>query len=178
MESLKQLKQQPAFSWQGSGLGVIAGQAPAADVAANGCGSRVPLRLPRYSSLPSRRARATTCQREPARRRASSSPTTTRSTTPTDNGRGRSAARSERNACCRSCGVSVAWGASPPTDRCRNRAAHPPKPGSQTAVHALAWVQHRPGRPSPPPGRFRLWGLGSPWLQARAMAAICLSIPC
>jgi len=39
VESLKQLKQQPAFSWQGSGLGFIAGQAPAADVAANGCGA-------------------------------------------------------------------------------------------------------------------------------------------
>jgi len=39
VESLKQLQQQPAFSWQGSGLGVIAGQAPAAEVAANGCGS-------------------------------------------------------------------------------------------------------------------------------------------
>jgi hypothetical protein len=37
VESLKLLQQQPAFSWQGSGLGVITGQAPAAEVAANGC---------------------------------------------------------------------------------------------------------------------------------------------
>ena len=51
------------------------------------------------SSFPSHRARATTCQREPARRSASSSPTTTRST-PTDKLRGRSDARSKRNACC------------------------------------------------------------------------------
>ena len=39
VEGLKQLQQQLAFSWQGSGLGFIAGQAPAAEVAANGCGA-------------------------------------------------------------------------------------------------------------------------------------------
>ena len=37
-KSLKLLQQQPEFNRQGSGLGVIAGQAPAANVAANGCG--------------------------------------------------------------------------------------------------------------------------------------------
>jgi hypothetical protein len=39
VESLKLHQQQPSFNRQGSGLGVIAGQAPAADVAANGCGA-------------------------------------------------------------------------------------------------------------------------------------------
>jgi hypothetical protein len=37
VESLKLHQQQPSFNRQGSGLGVLAGQAPAAEVAANGC---------------------------------------------------------------------------------------------------------------------------------------------
>lgn len=61
------------------------------------------------SSLPSRLARPTTCHTELARRWASSSSTTTRSTV-TFNGRGLSAARRQRNACWRSSGEIVAWG--------------------------------------------------------------------
>ena len=76
------------------------------------------------SSFPSRRARATTCQREPARRPAFSCPPTTRST-PTDKPRGRSAARSKRNACCRSCGVSVAWGITTSRSRSESGRASP-----------------------------------------------------
>jgi hypothetical protein len=46
VESLKLHQQQPSFNRQGSGLGVIAGQAPAADVAANGCGAVLGIEAP------------------------------------------------------------------------------------------------------------------------------------